>query len=432
MTVAPLALPRLQLFDANGDPLAFGFLDTFAGGTLTPLGSFADAAGAVANTNPIALDTGGYADVFLTIGVAYKLRVRNAAGEILSTVDNVILNPQATPQAIAGYEATVTQSNLTTDPGEPGSENLATTEAGMWERIKFILGEMKGVAWRQTYTSRRATGSLQFSISGPVKVHGSIQFVSPDGTWQATGTTLALYRLHIPDGWSTGTDFFFHLLRHSSSASGTSRMTAQIVRFRDGIGGTTLASADIDFIPGDTNTHDIVLQVTGGALAPNDIISILITRLGDDAADTNTLNVASDGFWFVYTGIPPSNGTWQPSGTTVATYSFQVPDGYQAGTNILLSFFRRSVTGSGTARMTVIINRIRDNTAISQLVAQDLNFIPGNTLSHQTDVIASGSFAVGDVIQVLITRLGDDAADTNTGNVLPDGHWFTYEGVASR
>jgi len=49
------------------------------------------------------------------------------------------------------YSTNVGQMQSTTDPGEVGTESLATTQAGEFERLRAILKEMKGVAqWYQT------------------------------------------------------------------------------------------------------------------------------------------------------------------------------------------------------------------------------------------------------------------------------------------
>ncbi|MGP0039691.1 MAG: hypothetical protein ACLPJW_03145, partial [Rhodomicrobium sp.] len=57
-----------QFFDANGAPLALGNLYYYAAGTTTPLDTYSDSAGTVANTNPIVLDGSGRLDVDVYLG----------------------------------------------------------------------------------------------------------------------------------------------------------------------------------------------------------------------------------------------------------------------------------------------------------------------------------------------------------------------------
>jgi hypothetical protein len=86
--VQPSPLIRYQFFDANGDPLAFGKIYTFIAGTNTPLATYTDHTAGTANSNPIQLDAGGYADIWLTSS-SYKISVHDANDVPLYTIDGV-------------------------------------------------------------------------------------------------------------------------------------------------------------------------------------------------------------------------------------------------------------------------------------------------------------------------------------------------------
>jgi hypothetical protein len=92
--------PKLQFFDANGNPLAGGKLYTYAAGTTTPLASYTDSTGNVANTNPVVLDSRGEASVWLA-GAQYKLALYTAANVLVWTVDGVNGADQATLATLA-------------------------------------------------------------------------------------------------------------------------------------------------------------------------------------------------------------------------------------------------------------------------------------------------------------------------------------------
>jgi hypothetical protein len=81
----------LRLFDDQGALLAGGTVDTYEAGTTTPLATYQDLAGEVANTNPVVLDAGGSATIRVTDGVAYKFVVKDADGDIIYTDDNIIV-----------------------------------------------------------------------------------------------------------------------------------------------------------------------------------------------------------------------------------------------------------------------------------------------------------------------------------------------------
>jgi hypothetical protein len=87
-TVAITPQPKLQFFDAAGNPLSGGKLYTYAAGTTTPLASYTDSTGNVANTNPVILDSRGEASVWLGAS-QYKLALYTSADVLVWTVDNV-------------------------------------------------------------------------------------------------------------------------------------------------------------------------------------------------------------------------------------------------------------------------------------------------------------------------------------------------------
>jgi hypothetical protein len=88
--------PKLQFFDANGDPLVGGLLYTYAAGTTTPLASYTDSTGVSANTNPIVLDSRGEANVWLGTA-SYKLALYTSVGVLIWTVDNISTNGNNLP-----------------------------------------------------------------------------------------------------------------------------------------------------------------------------------------------------------------------------------------------------------------------------------------------------------------------------------------------
>lgn len=84
-------------------------------------------------------------------------RVKNWTTEILSNtdlnaeIDNILDN--LGPAGVDDYSATTTQMRITTDPGEVGTESLATSLAGELERLRFAIKEIKGSDAAQWYSS---------------------------------------------------------------------------------------------------------------------------------------------------------------------------------------------------------------------------------------------------------------------------------------
>lgn len=80
--------PKLQFFDANGNPLVGGKLYSYTAGTTSPLATYTDSTNTSANTNPIILDSRGEAGVWLGAS-AYKLALYSATDVLIWSVDNV-------------------------------------------------------------------------------------------------------------------------------------------------------------------------------------------------------------------------------------------------------------------------------------------------------------------------------------------------------
>lgn len=85
------AQPILQVFDDYGVILAGGKIETFAAGTTTPLATYQDLDGDIANTNPVVLDSAGKAVIRLTDGVAYKFDIYDSDDNLLDTIDDIVV-----------------------------------------------------------------------------------------------------------------------------------------------------------------------------------------------------------------------------------------------------------------------------------------------------------------------------------------------------
>jgi hypothetical protein len=80
-----------QFFDNNGAPLNAGKIYTYQAGSSTPLTTYTDNAGLVANTNPIILGTSGRPpnEIWLTDGVFYKFILKDSSDVTIQTYDNL-------------------------------------------------------------------------------------------------------------------------------------------------------------------------------------------------------------------------------------------------------------------------------------------------------------------------------------------------------
>lgn len=171
--------PIFQFFDNNGDPLANGFVYTYAAGTTTPQATYTDSTGTVAAPNPIQLNAAGRP----TSGSgaiwgegAYKFIIKDAYGvQVGDTLDNVI-SFNSLAAATNAYAETfsgngtqtvfTTSSNLGTDP----KALLVSVSNGLQEIAQngsFATDTLwtKGAGWTIAAGVATATGAISTAIS---------------------------------------------------------------------------------------------------------------------------------------------------------------------------------------------------------------------------------------------------------------------------
>ena len=90
-----------QFFSNDGLPLAGGKLQTYQAGSTTPLATYTDSSGLVANTNPIILGTSGRPPetIWLQDGFFYKFVLSDADDVVIQTYDNLYGIVDAAPPA---------------------------------------------------------------------------------------------------------------------------------------------------------------------------------------------------------------------------------------------------------------------------------------------------------------------------------------------
>jgi hypothetical protein len=86
-----------QFFTTTGLPLSGGFLYSYQAGSSTPLATYTDFTGNIANTNPIVLGTDGRPpyEVWLTSGYSYKFVLATSTNVVIQTYDNIYPIPNS-------------------------------------------------------------------------------------------------------------------------------------------------------------------------------------------------------------------------------------------------------------------------------------------------------------------------------------------------
>jgi len=82
-------VPKQQIIDTNGNPLASGKVYTYIAGTTTNQASYTDSTKGSVNANPVVLDAAGRADIWLDESLSYRIDVYTSADVLVYTVDNI-------------------------------------------------------------------------------------------------------------------------------------------------------------------------------------------------------------------------------------------------------------------------------------------------------------------------------------------------------
>ena len=114
-----------QTFDANGDPLNAGQIETYLAGSSTPAATYTDDTGGTPQSNPIILNSLGYptlGPVWLTGGQSYKFIIKGADGVTLRTIDNISgVNDASVSQSewvVSGFVPTYIDATSFSVPGD--------------------------------------------------------------------------------------------------------------------------------------------------------------------------------------------------------------------------------------------------------------------------------------------------------------------------
>lgn len=110
-----MPVPEQQFFDANGLPLSGGYIYTCVAGTScpgNPLATYTDASGTTANPNPVVLDSGGRASIWLG-GSSYKIVAEDASGNVVWTADNVSIPGLSLLSGTGSLSALTVTGNVT-------------------------------------------------------------------------------------------------------------------------------------------------------------------------------------------------------------------------------------------------------------------------------------------------------------------------------
>jgi len=179
----PVALtpdPWVQFTDKNGTPLAGGKLCTFNAGTTTPAATYVDINGIIQNTNPIVLDAGGFATIYLA-SQAYKMILYDGSGNSSCPNSGVQQRSQDNVNAFQPVTGalSVTFAGVTSDPtGVAGLMNYRT-DLPCFRSFTTVWDCFVRLADTQTLTNK--------TLTAPVLTNPAINGVTPNAVVPTSG-----------------------------------------------------------------------------------------------------------------------------------------------------------------------------------------------------------------------------------------------------
>lgn len=237
-------LPRVTLFDVNGDPVIGGKIEFFLSGTSTPSTPFADADLTIPLTNPVIADgSGRCVPIYLDPTILYKISVRDANNVLLYTTDPV------EPIAFTGQDISARLKQVASNPLDYGAigDGAANEVQEVQEAIDnaTYTVDLLGKVYR--CDSTLVVPSNRRIINGTLNFAANVDDIGLDISGAGTTVTSATITVSAPVGSGTitvdtTTGFFAgDYVRASTSAvwfSGVS--TEEIMRIKSVSGPNTI------------------------------------------------------------------------------------------------------------------------------------------------------------------------------------------------
>lgn len=188
VALAPVA--RQQFFSATGVPLAGGCVFTFSAGTTTPAATYIDINGIVQNANPLTLDGGGFAVIYLA-NQSYKIQVNAAPATGNCSAVNFGAQ-QWVQDNVSAYQIILNISNLfllpvTSDPAGTAGEIGYRSDIPCFRGFTTLWDCFTMNNLAQTLTNKTLTAPIINNAVGASFTSPSITGLTVGGIAVATG-----------------------------------------------------------------------------------------------------------------------------------------------------------------------------------------------------------------------------------------------------
>ncbi len=374
--ISALGGAAAQFFDSSGNPLTGGLLYSYAAGTTTPQATFTSSAGSTAHTNPIVLDAAGRVssgEIWLSDGLSYKFVLRDSAGALIGTYDNLTginsnylnyTNSQEIQTATSGQ----TVFTLTTMQYAPGTNSLSVFVDGI---------NQYGPGAQYAYTE---TNSTTVTFNTGLTAGQKVKFTNSEINGSSYGTA---------------TQISYTPPFTSSSATNVSNKLAQTVSVKDfGAVGDGVANDTTAIQTAITQSAGKTLYFPSGTYVVSTQINLVsnITLLGYNATITCATTPTTDLLFgasktnVVIEGLTFDGGSYTVA-TNIGLVAFQLCTDVKVLNCRFVNMDRFGLIANGGSRYLFDGNYIKRNTAVNTqnqaiLVSTSAGVVTQSTISN--------------------------------------------------
>lgn len=295
-----------QFFDNNGDPLSSGTVDFYIIGTTTRKTTWQDSGQAVANTNPVVLDSAGRATIFGSGG--YRQILKNSAGTTIWDKNTYSADPDGDigDPFIQYFTGDNTTTTFTL------SQNFGTDADVIEVYVKSPASIIEGGGFG------RLRPTLDYTVSGTSLVFA---VAPPRGVDMGTGTAVPNIMVVAPN------DSIASAVAVAEDAAAEAQASSQTLRWNFDTS-TTMADPGTGDFRLNTAAFNTATQLAISALCAEsgnpDVSDWVITWDNTSQSPRSTLAIRQSGtVWALYgvTGAITDNGTWLQVPVTYITAS---------------------------------------------------------------------------------------------------------------
>ena len=308
-TVCPA--PKFVGLDNSGNPLSAGKLYSYSAGTSTALPTYSDSDLTVENTNPVILDAGGRATVYLS-ATSYKFVLKSSTDSVIYTQDNVLA---AAPYNVDLDVPVVAGETITAGQAIYLSDGTGARTAGRWyltDADTAAYSTLPITGFATTAIASGAEGSVRLlglaTVPGPLSV-GSTYFLS--GTPGALSTSAGTFSKAM--GVADSSTTLIMTVQQTITSTGNLLVSGTLT-----VTGATALQSTLAVTGATTLSSTVAtgaLTVTGAATVS--------TTLGVTGATTLSSTVATGAL--TVTGNETVSGTLEVTGATTLTGGLNTP-----------------------------------------------------------------------------------------------------------